>query len=91
MKIYRNVYLKSNLPRFSGRTPLYYYNKVVTNADKNGMLKEFDRNEDIYIGCDCDTPKYSALIKKTNYLNLENKKRELNYGKDCKVCRKRRF
>lgn len=89
MKIYRNVYLKSHLPRFTGREIIYYYGKVVTNADSNSRLRtEFDRSQDIYLGCDCDAPKYSAIIKKNKEEKTKNnQKREIqSYGKKCKIC-----
>lgn len=91
MKVYRNVYIKTNLPRFSGRELIYYTGRIVNNADTNGVLqKEFDRSQDLYLGCDCDAPRYSALIKKNEGIqikeNIHQKKSLISYGRKCKHC-----
>lgn len=79
--IYRNIYVKKNMPKFSGHSVLYYSGRIVFDAD--GVLPDYDRSRDIYLGCDCDASKYSALIKtKTTYKNEEYKR---NNG-SCSKC-----
>ena len=92
MKVYRNVYIKANFPRLSGKEVIYYTGKIVNNADINGIVqREFDRSKDIYLGCDCDAPKYSAFIKKNENSKIQetNKRVILSYGRECKNCKRR--
>lgn len=67
-KIYRDVYLKKGLPRFRGRTPLYYTGRLHANSTPED-LKAFDRLQDIYLGCDCDRDKWSQVIRMKNKNN----------------------
>lgn len=92
-KIYRDVYLRTGLPRFSGKELLYYTGRIVNNADKNGALSSFDRDLDIYLGCNCDAPRYRALVRKNDgpsqpqQKKVKSNKRDISYGKrKCRSC-----
>jgi hypothetical protein len=85
MKVYRDVYIKSSLPKFKGSDFLYYTGKIVNNGELK--LTGFDRNLDIYLGCDCDARKYKAIMKVSGKQNTTIKNNVITNGKKkCNKC-----
>lgn len=87
MKVYRNIYVKYGLPKLIGKELLYFTDRVIFNPDVEQMNINFDRNQDIYLGCDCDAKKYASFVKyKTT--NIKNNKIINNErkGTKCSKC-----
>ena len=64
-KIYRNIYLKGykKFPyqKLTGRNDLYYTGELICGV--TGLPPGFDKNQDYFIGCDCEFPKIRRLVK----------------------------
>lgn len=64
-KIYRNIYVKKyqRFPtqKLTGSNDLYYSGEVICGVI--GLPEEFDKNKDLFIGCECDFPKWRQLVK----------------------------
>ena len=87
MATYRNIYLKSKLPKFRGKELLYYTDEVILNAETNPKLRSsYDRTKDIYLNCDCDAAKYAAIMKAKPSVKANNTMNTITHGKRCKRC-----
>jgi hypothetical protein len=62
-KVYRNIYLIGEMPKFTGDQIIYYSGRIIRNARNSGALKEYDRSQDYYFGCNCLANTIKAMIK----------------------------
>ena len=64
-RVYRNVFIRSGMPKFRGKEILRYSGRLYTNGENLMNRQGFDREMDIFLGCRCDADRYQSILKVT--------------------------